>query len=98
MEKENKIKIKTSAGTLVAEGNNGTAAPSIALYFIPKGKIEEIDLCLAEVKEEPELWNDGETEEDVALYVYGNVARDEWTDRFDYKREDVLNALEEYEN
>ena len=93
---ENKIKIKTSAGTLVAQTINMAEAPAIALYFIPKGKTEEIDLCIAEVKEEPELWHDGETEEDVALYVYGNVARDEWTDRFDYKREDVLNALEEY--
>ena len=94
----NKIKIKTSAGTLVAETVDIAGAPSIALYFIPKDKIEEIDLCVAEVKEEPELWHDGETEEDVALYVYGDVTRDEWTDRFDYKREDVLNALEEYEN
>lgn len=95
---ENKIKIKTSAGTLVAEAIDSAEAPYIALYFIPKGKIEEVGLCIAEVKEEPRLWHDGETEEDVALYVYGNVARDEWTDRFDYKREYVLNALEEYEN
>ena len=92
---EEKLSVETSAGIIVAEKNGDPGAPGIALYFIPKGCECEIDLAIAEVKEDEEYRHSGETEEDVALYVYGDIGSDQFTERIDYPRADVVKTLKE---
>lgn len=92
--KDDRIVVETAAGTIVAEKNGDPGAPGIGMYFIPKGHDVEIDLALVEVKENLEYRTNGETCEDVALYIYGNYSRDEYTERIDYPREGILAALE----
>ena len=91
-----KLSVDTSAGRIVAEANGDPGAPGIALYFIPKGQECEIDLALVEVKENEEYRHSGETEEDVALYIYGDIDSDQFTERIDYPRKDVLKLLQEH--
>lgn len=90
---EKKIEVKTSAGTICAEVNGAPGAPGIYLYFIPKGTDVEIDLAGAEVAEDPNLRAERQTEEDVVLRIWGDVGDECYTQRIDYKRSDVVDAL-----
>ena len=88
-----RIEIQTSAGTLAAELIGTEDSPGIGLFFIPKGQSSEIDLALVEVKESADYRSNNETNEDVAMYIYGNPASDDWTERIDYRKKDVEKAL-----
>ena len=90
---EKKIEVKTSAGTICAEVNGVPEVPGIYLYFIPKGADVEIDLAWAGVVEHPNLRAKGQTEEDVVLRIWGDVGDECYTQRIDYKRSDVVDAL-----
>ena len=89
-----KIKIHTSAGDICAELLDSSEAHAASLYFVPEGHTCEIDLAFAECKESAELRAEGDHEGDVNLYIYGNLLTDQWTDRVDFKRADVLSVLE----
>ena len=90
---EKKIEVKTNAGTICARESEDPGAPGIYLYFVPKGSDVEIDLACAEVKEDDEYRHDGETAEDIALYIYEDIRTVCCTERIDYKRSDVVDAL-----
>lgn len=90
---EKKIEVKTSAGTICAEVSGVPEESGIYLYFIPKGTDVEIDLAWAMVAEDPNLRAKGQTEEDVVLRIWGDVRDECYTQRIDYKRSDVVDAL-----
>jgi len=89
-----RLELKTPAGTLCAETIGDPGAPGIGLYFIPKNHDGiEIELAYAEVKADPDYRGKDDKEGDVDLYIYGNVFRDDWTQKIKYERSAIDHAL-----
>ena len=89
------ITVDTPAGKVIAGTNFDPGAPGIYMELVPKGHGEHIDLVTTEVKLNPDLRHDGEAENDLALYIWGDVSDESWTERKDYRRSDILEVLEE---
>lgn len=90
-----RMEIKTSAGTICVYENADPGAPGCTVMFRPNGSGGyEIDLACIEVKENPEYQHNGETEEDVCVYMYADPYIEDFTHKFVIKREDVVKALE----
>ena len=92
------ITVDTPAGKVIAGKNFDPEAPGIYMEMVPKGYGSHIDLATSEVKVSPDLRHDGESEEDLQLYVWGQYSgpnAESWTDKFDYPREGLIEALGE---
>lgn len=88
-----RIEVLTSAGALIAERIECVEAPAISLSFVPKGKFDEIDMAIAEVKEDVDLLEEDESIEDISLYLYEDIHMDVWTRKVNYKRADVISVF-----
>ena len=93
-----RIEVNTSAGTLVAETSADPGAPGIYLFYIPKGTSEEIDIAVAEVRENPVYRKPGETNEDVIVFTYEDIENENYTTRFKLNLNKALSVIGEVLN
>ena len=82
-----KLCVETQAGAIIAEALTDPGAPGIALELQPKGGSGVVDMALAECHESPELRKDGESEDDVLLYVWSQPFAEEWQDKISFTGE-----------
>lgn len=91
---EPEITVDTPAGELVAYAGTDKYNPSVGIMLRPKGLDgQEMDLAYAETKCK-ELLDDGESEDTVILYAYGDPYSEDYTNKHIITRENIKNALE----
>ncbi len=89
------IAVNTSAGQIIAEKLTDPVAPGLSMAFIPYGYGCQIDLALAECKEEEELRDEGASEVDLDLYVFEDLSQEGWTKHVCYQRTEVEEVLDD---
>ena len=88
------MEIKTPAGTIVIDKNVDPGAPGCWVVLRPHGTTEEIGLVYIEAKVNEEYRDDGEREDDLHIYTYGDPYREEWTTHNVIKHEDVVKVCD----
>jgi hypothetical protein len=76
-----RIEIKTSRGVIIAQIVDDDDYPGIAIDFIPKGRVYEIPMILAEF----DLQDKDHT--GARVLVWGNQKQEDYTEEFIFEKE-----------
>ena len=88
------LSVKTPAGEIKSGIYADPTQPGIYTCFVPKDHFAEIDLACATVEMDPELQKEGLTEEDITIRMWGDVYSEDYTNRSNIRRSDVMQALD----
>ena len=92
--KEEKLEVETTAGTVRAYKSQCPGEPGITVMFQPKGQDDEIDVVDIKAIEDRDCQtNDKEDPEDLVVLTYGSPYTEDYTKKNILKRRDVCEAL-----
>lgn len=92
--KEERLEVETSAGTIRAYKSQCPGEPGITVMFQPKGQDDEIDIADLKVIEDKGCQTeDRESPEDLVFLAYGSPFTEDYTTKYILRRQDVCEAL-----